>query len=297
MEQLGAFAQTSEPLEAARLVRRPGLVAEMQARLVHHGLLDPPADGILDPVTQWALGAFCRAVCLPFNNALAPPVAAALLQQGPVLPLQPDSSLAGRIAAALIRYNHWLCRHPDCVNIVYVEGMDEQGRVVPRRRDAFDDLRLLLRIASGGCPEIVGAWSATTASGRLAVETPAEPEGAPRLAAGQHRAWVVGRTAIGTELEQEALIQVLPVLVTRDANRDFRRDGDPPERGIFLIDQHGGHDAPRERVGGIGAGCLVGRSQAGHGSFMARLRDDPRWRVNAAHVFTTSILQAKEVAG
>ncbi len=297
MEQLGAFAQASETLEVARLVRRPGLVAEMQARLAHHGLLDPPAGGLLDATSQWALGAFCRAVRLPFNGALAPPIAAALLRQDPVLPLRPDGGLAGRIVTALIRRSHWLCRHPDCVNIVYVEGMDEQGCEAPRRRDAFDDLRLLLRIAPGGCPEIVGAWCATTASGRPAVEMPAEPEGAPRLAAGQHRAWVMGRTAIGTELEQEALIQVLPVLVTRDANRDFRREGDPSERGIFLIDQHGGHDAPRERVGGIGAGCLVGRSQAGHRSFMARLRDDPRWRVNSAHVFTTSILRAKEVAG
>ncbi|WP_144404459.1 peptidoglycan-binding domain-containing protein [Belnapia sp. F-4-1] len=297
MEQLGAFAQGSETLEAARLVRRPGLVAELQTRLAHHGLLDPPANGLFDPVTQWALGAFCSAVCLPFNNELTPPVAAALRQQAPALPLKPGNSLAGRIAAALIRCNHWICRHPECVNIVYVEGMDEQGCEVPRRHDAFDDLRLLLRIGSGGCPKIVGAWCATTASGRLAVETPAEPEGAPRLAAGQHRVWVVGRTAIGTALEQEALVQVLPVLVTRNADRDFQRNGDPMERGIFLIDQHGGHDAPRERVGGIGAGCLVGRSQAGHGSFMARLRDDPRWRVNAAHVFTTSILQAKDVTG
>ena len=296
MEQLGAFAQASETLEVARLVRRPGLVAEMQARLAHHGLLDPPADGLLDPASQWALGAFCRAVRLPFNSALAPPVAAALLQQDPVLPLQPDDSLAGRIVAASIRHSHWLCRHPDCVNIVYVEGVDEQGCEVLRRPDAFDDLRVLLRIASGGRPEIVGAWHATTASGRAAVETPAEPEGAPRLAAGQHRAWVIGRTAIGTELEQEALIQALPLLVTRDGDRNFRREGDPPERGIFLIDQHGGHDAPRERVGGIGAGCLVGRSQAGHRSFMARLREDPRWRVNAAHIFTTSILQAEQVA-
>ncbi len=33
MEQLDSFAQTSETLEAARLVHRPGLVTEMQARL------------------------------------------------------------------------------------------------------------------------------------------------------------------------------------------------------------------------------------------------------------------------
>jgi len=129
------------------------------------------------------------------------------------------------------------------------------------------------------------------------VEAPAEPQGAPRLALGQHRGWVIGQIAIDAELEQETLVQVLPLSVTRDTNRDFRRDGDIAQRGAFLIDQHGGQDAPRERVGGIGAACLVGRSQDGHSRFMARLREDPRWRVNAAHVFTTSILRAAEVAG
>jgi len=296
MDELRAFAETSESLGVARLARRPGLVAAMQRRLAHHGLLDPPADGLLDPVSQWALGALCRAAGLPFGAALTPAAAAVLLQADPVLPLRPDGSLAGRVAAALVNRGHWLNRHPDCVNIVYVEGMDEQGRDVPRRPDAFDDLRLLLRIRPGGGPEILGAWCATTASGRPAVEAPAEPEGAPRLAAGQHRAWVMGRTAVGTEVEQEALVQILPLPVTRDADKDFRREGDAPGCGIFIIDQHGGHDAPRERVGGMGAGCLVGRSQAGHRSFMARLRDDPRWRANAAHVFTTSIVQAKDLA-
>lgn len=296
MEELRAFAEASEPLEVARLVRRPGLVAEMQVRLAHHGLLDPPADGLLDPASQWALSAFCRAAGLPFDGALAPAAATVLLQADPVLPLRPDDSLGGRVAAALIDRGHWLSRHPDCATIVYVEGMDEQGRAVPRRPDAFDDLRLLLRIRPDGSPEILGAWSATTAPGRPAVEEPAEPEGPPRLATGQHRAWVMGRTAIGTEVEQEALIQTRPLPVTRDGNKDFRREGDASDRGIFIIDQHGGHDAPRDEVGGIGAGCLVGRSQAGHRSFMARLRDDPRWRANAAHVFTTSILQAQDLA-
>lgn len=297
MGELEAFAEGREELEAARLAHRPGLVAEMQARLAHHGLLDPPADGLLGPGTQWALGAFGRAAGLGFEGALTPPAAAALLREGPVLPLRPDGSLAGRIAAALLRRGDWLCRDPGCSTIVYVEGMDEAGRAVPRRPDSFDDLRLLLRIAAGGQPEILGAWAATTASGRPAVEGPAEPEGAPRLALGQHRAWVMGRTAIGTALEQEALVQLLPLPVTRDADHDFRRQGDPRERGLYLIDQHGGRDAPAAEVGGIGAGCLVGRSQEGHGRFMALLREDPRWQANAAHLFTTSLLRADEVVG
>jgi hypothetical protein len=295
MGGLHAVAAGAKDLEAARLVRRPALVAELQTRLAHHGLLDPPADGLLGPATQWALGAFCRAAGLRFGGALTRAAAAALLAESPVLPLRPDRSLAGRVTAALVRRGDWLRREPDCVSIVYLEGMDSHGRQTPRRPDAFDDLRLLLRIMPGGRPEIAGAWTATTAPGRPAVESPAEPEGAPRLAPGQHRAWVLGRTAIGTELEQEALVQMLPVRVTRDANRDFRREGDRAERGLYILDQHGAMDALRERVGGAGAGCLVGQSQEGHREFIDRLRDDPRWRVNAAHLFTTSVVRAEEV--
>lgn len=285
----------AEPLSMARLAPRARLVAAVQARLAHHGLLDPPGDGVLDPATQWALFAFCGAAALPFGGELTPDAARALLTPAPILPLHAAEDLAGRIARALVRRGDWLCRHPACVNIVYVEGMDETGRAIPRRPDAFDDLRLLLRVDAEGRPVIVGQWQATTASGRPAVEEPAEPEGAPRLLSGQHRAWVIGRTAIGTELEQEALVQVAPLRVTRDTDRDFHRAGDMRDRDLFLIDQHGGLDAPREEIGGVGAGCLVGRVQAGHAAFMAMLREDARWRATSAHRFTTSVIAAAEL--
>lgn len=297
MERLDEVARGAEAVTMAVLATRGVLVAEMQARLAHHGLLDPPATGVLDPATQWALMQFAGATGAPFEGGLTPDAARALLRDEPVLPLKPGGDLAGWIAAALVRRGDPLCRHPDCVNIVYVEGMDREGRVIPRRPDAFDDLRLLLRVAPGGRPEIVGAWEATADSGAPAVEGPAEPQGAPRIALGWHRAWVMGATAVGTELEQEALVQVLPLPVTRDANRDYHREGDPQERGIYLIDQHGAFDAARERIGGTGAGCLVGRDQDGHAEFMARLRRDPRWRVNTAHVWGTSVLRAEEVVG
>jgi hypothetical protein len=295
-DRLEAFVrEEQDALPAALLIRDRGLVTAVQERLSAAGLLDPPADGLLGPVTQWALAAFCEAAGLPFEGGLTRATAAALLAGDRALPLRPGDDLAGRVAAALLRRGDWLCRHPGCVNLVYVEGMDVAGRPIPRRPDAFDDLRLLLRIAPGGRPELAGAWEATTAAGRPAVEGPAEPAGAPRLRPGQHRAWVVGRTAIGTELEQDALVQVAPLAVTRDADRDHRRAGDPAEADLYVLDQHGGADAPRERVGGVGAGCLVGRSQQGHHAFMALLRGDARWRACAAHLFGTSILRAAEL--
>ena len=286
-----------ESLPVPLVIADEALAREVQDRLAHHGLLDPPADGCFGPVSQWALSAFCRARGLPFEAALTRAAADALLAGEPTLPLRPGGDLAGRVAAALLRRGDWLCRHPDCLTVVYVEGMEPDGRRSAARPDAFDDARLLLRVGPDGVPEFAGVWEATAAPGRPAVEEPAEPAGAPRLERGQHKAWVMGRTGLGTEHEQEALVQVQPLPVTRDANRDFRRNGDERQRGLYGMDQHGGFDAPGDEVGGIGAGCLVGRVQDGHRAFMALLRDDARWRASHAYRFMVSLLGVEEVEG
>ena len=263
----------------------------MQDQLARLGLLDLPADGVLGPVTQWALLELCRAHGLQYGSVLTPDLADALLAPEPPLPLEPGSDLAGRIVAAMLHRGDWVCRHPDCFTIAYVEGTAPDGSPTAPHPDAFNDARFLLRVSGAGRPEIVGAWEATTAPGRPAVEHPAEPAGAPRLLPGQHKAWVMGRTGVGTDLEQDALVQVTPLPVTRDEDRDFRRNHDKGQRGLFIMDQHGGLDAPRGGIGGIGAGCLVGRAQDGHRSFIAALRTDPRWRVNHAYRFMTSVLE------
>lgn len=279
------------------LIADDALAREAQDRLAHHGLLDPPSDGFFGPVSQWALAEFCRARGLPFKGALTRAAAEALLAEAPVLPLRPGEDLAGRVAGALLRRGDWLCRHPGCFTVAYVEGMEPSGRRSPVRPDAFDDARLLLRVGPGGVPELAGVWEATAAPGRPAVEKPVEPAGAPRLARGQHKAWVMGRTGLGTEHEQEALVQAVPLPVTRDGNRDFRRGGDERQRGLYGMDQHGGFDAPRGRVGGIGAGCLVGREQDGHRAFMASLREDARWRASHAYRFMASVLGVEDLQG
>ena len=101
----------------------------------------------------------------------------------------------------------------------------------------------------------------------------------------------MGRTGVGTALEQEALVQATPLPVSRDGNRDFRRGGDARQHGLFAMDQHGSMDAPRDRVGGVGAGCLIGRAQDGHHAFMEVLRGDARWRANHAYRFMTAVLE------
>lgn len=285
-----------DSLPVALLTLNEPLVRAVQDRLAAHGLLDPPADGFLGPVSQWALAQFCQARGLEFEGKIIRDIADALLDAEPALPLRPGEDLAGKVVSAMLRRGDWVCRHPDCLTIAYVEGIDPSGAATAHRPDAFDDARLLIRVDADGGPTLAGAWEATAAPGRPAVEEPAEPIGTPRLVRGQYGAWIMGRTAIGTELEQDALVQAIPLPVTRDGSKDFRRSGDPVHHGLFVIDQHGGKDAPRDQVGGVGAGCLVGRAQAGHEAFVAYLRGDARFRASAAYRFMTALLSREELA-
>ncbi len=283
-----------DSLPGVLLTLDPALISAVQDRLACHGLLDPPADGYLGPVTRWALAEFGRRTGCEYDNALTRDMAAALLRPDPAFALTPGGDLAGRIVRAMQRRGDWVGRHPDCLTIVYLEGADEHGRPQERRPDAFDDQRILLRVDAQGRPAIAGMWVATTRPGRPATEQPAEDAGAPIIAPGQHKAWILGRTAVGTDLEHDALVQVAPLPVTRDAGQDYSRHGDERQVGIFEIDQHGGNDAPEHRVGGIGAGCLVGRNQREHNTFIAWLRTDVRWRMNNAYRFMTAVLAQPE---
>lgn len=61
------------------------------------------------------------------------------------------------------------------------------------------------------------------------------------------------------------------------------------------MDQHGGRNAPRDAVGGEGAGCLIGRDQDGHAAVMALLRWDARWRASTAYRFMTAVLGVEDL--
>ena len=294
-DTLPALAAGSDPLVLALLSLQPGLLAEVQDRLTHHGLLDPPSDGYMGPVSTWALVEFIRAAGETFDNTLTPIIARRLLDETPILPLEPGLDLAGTLVRAMQGRSHWLCRHPDALTIVYVEHTEPDGTPSPARRNAFDDSRFLLRIQSGGRPTVAGAWHATTRSGSDAIDEPVDERGPPILDPGQYKAWVMGRTAIGTKLEQDALVQCVDLPVTRDADKDYTRHGDPAESGLFVIDQHGAFDPPRDAVGDTSAGCLVVQSQAGQADFLTLLRTDPRYRVNHAYRFMTSLLTPEDL--
>src|SRR5262249_33063880 len=140
--------------------------------------------------------------------------------------------------------------------------------------------------------KIVGLWEATTEPGKRYVVNPINSKGAARIAFGQYTAWQVGLH----RNDHEALIQTGgPVTLFRDANKDNKRDGDAQDTGFFGINQHWGYDLPASDIGGASAGCLVGRTTAGHREFMAVVKSDPRYISNHAFVFSTAIIPASEI--
>jgi hypothetical protein len=119
----------------------------IQARLIALGLLDPPADGALVPVSRWALGEACRTVGAVFDGEATPAVRDALAR---ALPLTLGSNLPGRFVRAMLARGHWIARHLDCLNIVYVEGIGLDGTPNGNAPHRFNDLRCLIRIVDGG---------------------------------------------------------------------------------------------------------------------------------------------------
>jgi hypothetical protein len=206
-------------------------------------------------------------------------------------PFTLGNDLASRIVKTMVRNGYTVDANPGHCNIVYVEGLDPDGTPNDNKPNQFNDLRVVIRF-DGKIPKIVGKWEATTEPSRRWTMRPMNPKGAARIKFGQYTAWRVGVH----NGHHEALVQVGgPVTVHRDLNKDFERDGDQLEAGFFGINQHGGYDLPRNDLGNSSAGCLVGRTMAGHREFMEIIKSDPRYVDDDEFVFTAAIMPASDV--
>lgn len=294
---LEELATGALPVPLSLIGADTALARQVQGRLAHIGLLDPPVDGQFGAVSQWALDAFLRRIGTPAKASLDVEAARALLAPGAadLYPVHATATLAGRVVAALQAAGHWINRHPQALNIVYVEGLDADGTANDDAPNVFNDLRLLLRINKAGNPEIVASWEATSEPGRFFTLNKLDPRGAARIAFGQYKAWVMGTHNLGKPTAHEALVQAQPIRVHRDLNADFERDDDAVFTGIFGINQHWGFDLPKKDIGKASAGCLVGRTKAGHREFIALLKQDPRYVASHGYRFMTAVLSATQL--
>jgi hypothetical protein len=262
----------------------------VQEALSVHGYLDPPADGEFGPVSIWALSQFTRNAGLNIESGLTHELAALLANPAAGLPaIQPTGQWIDRAISYMQAKGHFINRHPDCCNIIYLEGVSPDGSPNDDRPNSFNDLRIVFRATGTGQIEF-DAWEATTEPGNFWTFNPMNPKGAARIAFGQYKSWAVGQHLAGKPSGHEALVQVKPVMVHRDFNQDHKRSGDALDQGIFGVNQHWGYDAAVNDIKNTSAGCLVGRTRDGHRAFMSLIKSDARFKTSKAYRFVTAVL-------
>lgn len=193
--------------------------------------------------------------------------------------------------------NYWVARLPSCLNIVYVEGANEDGKPNGDEFNKFNDRRLVIGIVDGK-PTLHLNVLATTEPGRFYTEHPMNPLGAARIAFGQYKAWRVGIHKAGTPTAHEALVQAGPITVYRDLNKDGQRTGDKTDVGSgFHVDQHAGFNASPDDIGKASAGCLVGRSTDEHRQFMKLVKTDPRYKLaSQGYQYVSTVIAGDDLA-
>lgn len=203
-------------------------------------------------------------------------------------------TLEEKIIAYCQKKGYRIDKEPGYKNIIYIEGMNPDGTLNNNALNVWNDLRIVIEFQNGK-PKIIGCWEATTNPGKYYTYKPLNPKGAAIIAFGQYTAWQVGTH--GQACPHEALVQTGgPVSVHRDTNRSGSRDkGDFPDSGHFGINQHWGGDNPKSDIGRWSAGCQVGRTKQGHREFMAIVKSDPRYQANRKFVFTSTIIDGKDL--
>ncbi|MEO1433710.1 MAG: hypothetical protein AAFV71_32555 [Cyanobacteria bacterium J06633_8] len=200
---------------------------------------------------------------------------------------------ADKIAAALVNYAHsqkWEVRTGERrYNIFYVQGMFPSGIKNDNKPNQFNDSRFLVEV--NPTPRLVGAWEASIEPGNYYTKKPMKQEGAAQIQVpGHYKAWRIGKHK-GREI---ALVQVAPVNIVRDYNRNSKVDkGDKKEYSIIGANQHSGSD--QKFVDNASAGCPVGRTIKGHQEFMSYLHQDLDYQANNNFIFSTTFISAKEL--
>lgn len=273
------------------------LAREVQKQLIQAGILDPPADGDFGQLSLLAWRKFANLMSPKFDvsKPLDARAAQALLDADveTLLPLQLDMTLASSIIRFMLAKKHYVARPTGYLNIVYVEGMNEDGSFNNDEFNKFNDCRMLITLQDG-IPKIIGSWIGTTEPGKRS----SNPGGAARIAFGQYKSWRVGThgVTLSPRVRHEALVQADKIKIHRDSNMDGTRTGDPVFEGnAFGINQHWGFDGDKNDIKGISTGCLVGLTKAGHRQFMQLLKSDPRYEVSHGYKFMTTVIAGDEL--
>ncbi|MDF5710592.1 MAG: peptidoglycan-binding protein [Nostoc sp. S4] len=294
--KLQDFLGKNEKWGFEAIAKDPELSHQIQILLIGLGLLDPPADDKFGPVSTAALKEFQQLMKTGETDFLAAVTAKELIETKPDDLPKPPLKLGNDVPSKIVKYmqakNYQIFTNRKEYNIVYLEGVNEDWTLNKDTPNQFNDRRIVIEVVDG-VPKIVNHWQATTEPGRWYTYNPMNPGGAARIKFGQYKAWAVG--IHGNSEPHEALVQVAPITVHRDFNKDFQRTGDKLDTGIFAVNQHYGYDAPVNDIKNASAGCLVGRRREGHREFMAIIKQDRRYLANKNYVFYSTVIPGDDL--
>lgn len=267
------------------------VLEDLQAKLIDLFYLDPPV-GSVGRQTLAAIQNFRRLNNLP-PEATPEQILAIANKQRPA-ELTYKTELVKNVVDECKEQGFWLSRGVDAPNIIYIEGLNKNGTVNNNKINEWNDVRCLLTIEFNGYAYFTNIWEATVNSGLPYTNKPMNPRGAANIVIPQQvYAWQIGRH-ITANTNQDALVQVRTVRITRDGDKDGRSDGDPVEDfEIIGLNQHYGSGS---QVGAWSAGCLVGSSESNHAIFMEKLRTDRRYKVSPSYIFGSIFLKGYKVA-
>ena len=251
------------------------------------GLLEPPADGQLGPVTIAAVAQF-QAFCKTNEQGIGKQTCKLLIEVSSLSfgEVKPGPGLASTIAAFYQSQNWYFSRSTGEVNICYLEGADADGQQNNDAPNEWNDRRILWKVQDG-VPVITGNWTASCEPGWWYTLNPMNPRGCARIKnPAQYKAWRIGTH--GGAKPHPALVQVAPIEIFRDHNKDMIRLGDKLESGLFGIHQHWGYGM--EFVDRSSAGCMVAPDWGGHLAFIAGCKSDRRYKLNPAYTFSTAFI-------
>lgn len=190
---------------------------------------------------------------------------------------------------------------PGHLNIVYIEGLNEDFTPNKDRPDEWNDLRIIVDHKAAdeqGSPKpfIRFIQVATTEPGRKPTFSAASKKlgGVARLRFGHYaKKWVQGFHNFSRHGKRHpALIQKHPevVMVHRDFNQDFKRTGDAISPA-FGINHHGVLPGVVPKlIGGHSAGCPVGLDWEKHLEFIEITKTDLRYLENPNFSYSATII-------
>jgi hypothetical protein len=193
-----------------------------------------------------------------------------------------------------------LCPLHGAVNIVYIEGMSQDGTLNADIPNHWNDLRLLLTFNEATGWKIVHNAIATTEPGEYYTKNPTNKNGCARIAFGYHPpAWARGLH----KGVQPALKQVKQVRIHRDLNMDgLRNRFEPPFWSEIITDKKGNifhiglndHTTNKkfrgDLIGKFSAGCTVGKLYAEHMVFLGLTEKDIRIKPGETYLYDKWVL-------